>query len=79
MQTLINWRRDNDIWLQTRQAQADYWFTEDVRQGAVALILQDLETAARIKAAQAAVAAGTLSPTAAAAQVLASFQAKART
>ncbi len=79
MQTLINWRRDNGIWAQTRQAQADYWFTEDVRQGAVDLILQDPATAERIKAAQAAVSAGTLSPTAAAAQVLAPFHAKANT
>jgi LAO/AO transport system kinase len=79
MQTPITWRRDNGIWDETRQAQADYWFTEDVRQGAVELILQDPETAARIKAAQAAVKAGSLSPTAAAAQVLAPFQANART
>ncbi len=77
MQTLINWRRDNGVWAATRQAQADYWFTEEVRQGAVDLILQDPDTAARIKAAQAAVSAGTLSPTAAAAQVLAPYQAKA--
>ncbi len=79
MQTLVNWRQENGIWAATRQAQADYWFTEDVRQGAVDLILQDPATAARIKTAQAAVTAGKMSPTAAAAQVLAPFQAKAKT
>ena len=71
MQTLMDWRRGAGIWERNRQAQADFWFTEDVHQGALDLILQDPATAQRIDAAKAALAAGDLNPAAAAAQVLA--------
>ncbi|MBQ2260599.1 MAG: methylmalonyl Co-A mutase-associated GTPase MeaB [Loktanella sp.] len=71
MQKLVRWRQDHGIWDQTRKAQAAHWFTEDLRQGLLELQMRDPATSARIKAASEAVANGTLSPTAAAAQVLA--------
>ncbi|MEL6683895.1 MAG: methylmalonyl Co-A mutase-associated GTPase MeaB [Pseudomonadota bacterium] len=70
MTTLSNWRRDSGIWQSTRQDQARYWFEHDVRQGLLAMLLDDPQTAARMTAAEAEVAAGRLTPTAAAAQVL---------
>lgn len=71
MQKLVQWRQDHGIWDQTRKAQAAHWFTEDLRQGLLELQMRDPATSARIKAASEAMANGTLSPTAAAAQVLA--------
>ncbi|MDP5085381.1 MAG: methylmalonyl Co-A mutase-associated GTPase MeaB [Yoonia sp.] len=70
METLAQWRQDTGVWAQTRQMQANYWFTQDVRQGLVQLLHDDPQTAARLEIAQAAVSAGRLSPSAAAAQVL---------
>ena len=70
MQELAAWRQAQGIWDQTRKDQASFWFTEDLRQGLLQLQLRDPATSARIKAATDAVANGTLSPTAAAAQVL---------
>ncbi|WP_322895441.1 MULTISPECIES: methylmalonyl Co-A mutase-associated GTPase MeaB [unclassified Yoonia] len=70
MQELATWRQDNGLWDQTRKDQASFWFTEDLRQGLLQIQMRDPATSARIKAATEAVANGTLSPTAAAAQVL---------
>ncbi|PXW72823.1 LAO/AO transport system kinase [Loktanella sp. PT4BL] len=70
METLIRWRRDNSIWTATREAQAAYWFGEDVRQGLLDMLQNDHQTAARMKAAEADVKAGRTPPTAAAEQVL---------
>ncbi len=70
MTTLSDWRRENGVWKRTRQDQARYWFEQDVRQGLLAMLLDDPQTAACMMAAEAEVAAGRLTPTAAAAQVL---------
>jgi LAO/AO transport system kinase len=74
MQTLIAWRRDTGIWDRNRQAQAVYWFSQDVRNGLLEMLLDDPETAARMKTAKGQVASGAISPTEAAAQVLGPLQ-----
>lgn len=71
MQSLIDWRRSTGVWASNRVAQARYWFKEDVRQGLLEMLLDDPQTAARMRAAEAEVKAGRISPSAAAAQVLA--------
>ena len=71
MQTLTDWRRDNGVWDQTRKAQARYWFAEEVRQGMLQLLREDPATAARMQDAEARVVDGTMTPAAAAAEVLA--------
>ena len=71
MQHLAGWRRDQGIWDQTRTAQASFWFAEDVRQGLLRWLHDDSATKSRMAAAEAKVRDGTLSPAAAAAQVLA--------
>jgi LAO/AO transport system kinase len=70
MEDLIAWRRDNGIWAAQREAQASYWFGEDVRTGLLTLLSEDPQTAARMKAALDDVKAGRVAPAAAAAQVL---------
>ncbi|KQB95760.1 arginine transporter [Loktanella sp. 1ANDIMAR09] len=70
METLIQWRRDNSIWTATREAQAAYWFGEDVRNGLLDMLQNDPQTADCMKAAEADVKAGRTPPTAAAEQVL---------
>lgn len=75
MTTLAAWRRDAGIWDATRKAQSGYWFGEDVRQGLLSMLRDDPGHAVRIATAQADVAAGKLSPAAAAAQVLAPLRA----
>jgi LAO/AO transport system kinase len=70
MQTLVNWRRDNDVWDQTRQDQASYWFTEDVHQGLLQFLRDDPATLQQMQIAQAEVAAGALNPAAAAETIL---------
>ncbi|MFG5383068.1 methylmalonyl Co-A mutase-associated GTPase MeaB [Yoonia sp. R2-816] len=71
MQALADWRKDQGIWAATRKAQASYWFAEDVRQGLLRWLQDDIDTKARMQAAEAQVRDGTLSPAAAAAAVLA--------
>ncbi len=75
MQTLVDWRRDNGIWDQTRQDQASYWFTEDVHQGLLQLLIDDPATKAQMQRAQNDVRAGKATPTVAAEAVLASLRA----
>ena len=70
MTTLSDWRHATGVWQDNRQAQARYWFEQDVQQGLLEMLLRDPEPAAAMEAAEAEVAAGRLSPTAAAAKVL---------
>lgn len=70
MDTLTTWRRDHGTWDATREAQASYWFGEDVRNGLLALLQDDPQTAQLMQTAKAAVAAGKITPAAAAANVL---------
>ncbi|EBA13004.1 methylmalonyl Co-A mutase-associated GTPase MeaB [Roseobacter sp. CCS2] len=70
METLTQWRRQQGIWDANRQAQANYWFGEDVRNGLLALLLDDQQTAERMRAAQAKVKSGDVTPAAAAEDVL---------
>jgi LAO/AO transport system kinase len=70
MEALLQWRRDNGVWGQTRQAQAQYWFHEEVRQRLLEKLTADPELAARMAQLELAVSAGEISPTAAAAQVV---------
>jgi LAO/AO transport system kinase len=69
--TLVDWRQVDGVWVETRAAQARYWFHEEVRAQLMDRLLADQALAARIKAAEVAVAAGKQSPSAAAAAVLA--------
>jgi len=68
--TLIEWRRDIGVWDETRAAQARYWFAEEVRTQMMERLLADEALARRIQEAEAAVAAGEMSPAVAAADVL---------
>jgi LAO/AO transport system kinase len=69
MQTLANWRRDHDHWHSRRAAQARHWFAEEVKQGLLsALTKGDAKT--RMDDLGAKVAAGDLTPEAAAADML---------
>ncbi len=68
---LMDWRDANGVRDRTRRAQASYWFNQDVQNGLLALLQNDAETATRMQAAQAEVAAGHKTPAAAAAEVLA--------
>ena len=70
MEALTTWRRDHGTWDATREAQASYWFGQDVRNGLLALLQDDPQTAQLMQTAQAAVAAGQIAPAAAAANVL---------
>jgi len=70
MQTLANWRRENSHWTARRQAQALRWFADEVKEGLLAQAMADPRTQAELTAMEAAVGDG-LSPTAAAARVLA--------
>jgi LAO/AO transport system kinase len=69
MQALADWRRVNGHWDTRRAAQARHWFTEEVRQGLLAVLSRD---PARNKLDQlgAAVARGEVTPEAAAAALL---------
>lgn len=70
MAKLIDWRQDTGIWEQTRKAQARYWFAQEVRSQMMERLLADEALAVRMKTAEAAVAAGRMTPAAAAAEVL---------
>lgn len=71
MRALADWRKGRGVWDQTRAAQATHWFGEEVRQGMLQLLQSDSETGGRMREAEASVLEGRLSPSAAAAQVLA--------
>jgi len=69
---LVEWRRENGHWAATRAAQAAHWFAEEVRQGLLSVLDRD-PARARMARLAARVAAGTISPEAAAAEVLAAL------
>ncbi len=70
MSALADWRRANGHWDSRRATQAQHWFREEVRQGLLAVL--DREPAkGSMTALGAKVLAGTLSPEAAAAEMLA--------
>lgn len=69
IETLINWRKANHIWTDTRAAQAHHWFTEEVRLQLLARLTSDPDLAAQMAQMQNAVAKGQISPAAAAAKI----------
>ncbi len=69
MQTLANWRKAQRHWARRRGEQAQAWFAHEVRQGLLGA-LQAPAIAARMADFSESVAAGTLSPDAASAQML---------
>lgn len=78
METLAQWRHETGVWQSTRDAQARYWFGEDVRAGLLGLLRDDPDTAARLANAEAAVADGRTPPAAAAEMVLAPLRQRLR-
>ena len=70
MQTFVNWRRDSSVWTSTRANQARYWFAEEVRLQLLARITADPDLHARMMALEKDVAAGLITPAAAAADVV---------
>lgn len=71
IQTLLAWRRENSVWDDTRAAQARYWFGEEVRLHLLARIAADPQLRTRMTTLEKEVAAGRMSPAAAAAEVVA--------
>jgi len=70
IQALMTWRRENSVWASTRANQARYWFAEEVRLQLLARIAADPELHARMSALEQDVAAGRITPAAAAAEVV---------
>ena len=70
MQTLADWRKRSGVWQSTRDAQASYWFAEDVRAGLLAILQDDPQTAAQVAQAEKDVRNGLKTPAAAADAVL---------
>jgi LAO/AO transport system kinase len=70
IQSLVSWRRDTGIWQSNRTDQARYWFAQEVRLQLLARIIGDPALAARMTALENEVAAGRISPAAAAAEVV---------
>ena len=70
MQTLIAWRRETSVWTDTRAGQARYWFAEEVRLQLLARIAADPDLRERMTALEKEVAAGRMTPAAAAAEVV---------
>lgn len=69
MQALVAWRRQHGHWTRTRAAQARHWFQEEVRQGLLASLLREPQKGLMSSLGD-RVAEGTLTPEAAAAQML---------
>ena len=76
MEALVAWRRKHGVWVQNRKEQASYWFDQDVRNGLLALLLDDPQTAAQMKTALEDVKAGRIAPAAAAETVLGPLKAR---
>ncbi len=72
MQTLVAWRRENNVWQRTRSGQARYWFAEEVRLQLLARLTADPALRSRMSALEKDVAEGRITPAAAAAEVVAS-------
>ncbi|WP_375253920.1 methylmalonyl Co-A mutase-associated GTPase MeaB [Yoonia sp.] len=70
MQTLADWRQQSSVWQSTRDAQASYWFSEDVRAGLLSILQDDPQTAAQVAQAEKDVRSGLKTPAAAADAVL---------
>ncbi|MCK8483518.1 methylmalonyl Co-A mutase-associated GTPase MeaB [Aliiroseovarius sp. S2029] len=73
MQTLIDWRREHGHWAKRRAQQARHWFEEDVRLGLLS-VLNQKDTRARIDALGTQVAAGEISASRAAEDILAQLR-----
>lgn len=70
MQALIKWRRETSVWATTRADQARYWFAEEVRLQLLSRIAADPDLRDRMTALEMDVAAGRITPAAAAAEVV---------
>lgn len=70
VERLAGWRRESGVWAATRAEQARHWFHEELRAEILARIAADRGMRARMAEAEGAVAAGRMSPAAAAAAVL---------
>jgi LAO/AO transport system kinase len=70
MQTLAAWRRAEGHWEKRRAAQAAHWFEEEVRSGLLARLSRDADVKRAMAEMAARVAAGELSPDAAAEEML---------
>lgn len=70
MQHLADWRRQHGHWNARRAHQTRRWFEEEVRLGVLARLTGDRATQARLQSLGAEVAAGRITPAAAAAEVL---------
>lgn len=70
---LVEWRRANGFWDANRARQATVWFEEEIRNGVLARLQSDVSIQALRKTLLAQVAAGEISPDAAAAKVLAAL------
>ena len=73
VQALATWRKDHGHWASRRAAQAQHWFIEEVRQGLLAALSQN-PASDRMAVLGTAVAQGTLTPEAAAAEMLAGLR-----
>ncbi len=72
MTTLVNWRRENGHFDLRRAAQAEYWFGEEVRRGLLAQLEQE-PLKGSMKLLGARVASGAITPSLAAADLLATL------
>jgi LAO/AO transport system kinase len=70
MQTLISWRKDHGHWDRTRATQARHWFEAEVRDGLLAALTREPQKGLMASLGD-RVASGTLTPEAAAAEMLA--------
>jgi LAO/AO transport system kinase len=73
MQALAAWRRENGVWDATREAQAGYWFEEEVRRGILDLVLADPQVASALAKAKRAATMGHRPAALAAAEVIEVF------
>uniref|UniRef100_UPI0040471929 methylmalonyl Co-A mutase-associated GTPase MeaB n=1 Tax=Yoonia sp. TaxID=2212373 RepID=UPI0040471929 len=71
IQTLVAWRRENNLWETTRADQARYWFAQEVQAQLLARLTADPDLQARMTRLEQDVAAGRKTPAAAAAEVVA--------
>lgn len=71
MTALVDWRREADVWQRARSDQARYWFAEEVRLQLLARLAHDPVLGEHMSQLEKAVAAGRMSPAAAAALVVA--------
>ena len=70
MQGLARWRKDSGWWDRRRAEQAAHWFEAEVREGLLARLRSDPAVKSAMAAMAAQVAAGELTPDAAAAEML---------